>query len=103
MGRRARRRPKYLAAKLREIRDCLGLSQSALIKRMGLTDYLNQAEISDFENAVREPDLLTLKAYADAAGVSTDYLIDDNIDLPKKPPGAKRTAGSSGKSQKGRP
>jgi transcriptional regulator with XRE-family HTH domain len=102
MGRRARRRPKYLAAKLREIRDGLGLSQAALIKRMGLTDYLNQAEISDFENAVREPDLLTLKAYADAAGVSTDYLIDDN-NLPKKPPGAKRTAGSSGKSQKRRP
>jgi transcriptional regulator with XRE-family HTH domain len=101
MGRRARRRPKYLAAKLREIRDGLGLSQAALIKRMGLTDYLNQAEISDFENAVREPDLLTLKAYADAAGVSTDYLIDDNIP-PKKPPGSKRTAGSSGKSQKHR-
>jgi len=38
---------------------------------------------------VREPDLLTLKAYADEAGVSGDDLIDDSVTLPEKLAGAK--------------
>jgi transcriptional regulator with XRE-family HTH domain len=41
--------------------------------------------ISDFENNKREPDYLTLLAYARSYGISTDYLIDDSLDLPKKP------------------
>jgi hypothetical protein len=45
----------------------------------------------DFERGVREPDLLTLKAYTDVAGVSLDDLADDNIRVPTKLPGAKRT------------
>jgi transcriptional regulator with XRE-family HTH domain len=101
MGRGLRRRPRLLAAKLREIRNGLRLSQGALIERLGQTEYMNQAEISDFENGVREPDLLTLKAYADAAGVSIDCLIDDDAELPDKLPGAKYARASSGKTQKG--
>jgi transcriptional regulator with XRE-family HTH domain len=90
MGRGARRRPKLLAAKLRAIRDRLGsLSQAILVERLGLAEYVNPNEISDFERGVREPDLLTLKAYADVAGVSTDVLIDDALDLPDELP-AKR-------------
>jgi hypothetical protein len=42
---------------------------------------------------VREPDLLTLKAYADEAGVSVNDLIDDDVRLPRKLPGAKHTKG----------
>ena len=93
MGRGARRRLENLPDKLREIRDRLGLSQGGLVERLNLTEYLNQAEISDFEHGVREPDLPTLRAYADAAGISTDYLIKDELKLPEKLPGAKRTAG----------
>jgi len=37
----------------------------------------------------REPDLLTLKGYADEAGVSGEDLIDDGARLPEKLPGAK--------------
>jgi len=86
--------------KLRAIRAALGgLTQSELIERLGLTDYVNQGEISAFEQGVREPDLLTLKAYADAAGVSTDDLINDEAKLPPKLP-ARRTTGPSVKSQK---
>jgi transcriptional regulator with XRE-family HTH domain len=102
MGRGVRRRPKLLAAKLREIRDALGLLQGELIERLGLTDYVNQVDISDFERGVREPDLLTLKAYADEAGVMVDELIDDNLDLPKKLPAVKPARGASEKSREGR-
>ena len=103
MGRGARRRPRLLATKLREIRDGLSLSQGALIERLGVGDYINQGEISDFEHGVREPDLLTLKAYADVAGISADVLIDDDAKLPDTLPGAKYTIGTGGKPQKGRP
>jgi transcriptional regulator with XRE-family HTH domain len=93
MGRGARRRPKLLAAKLRAIRDRLGsLSQAILVERLGLAEYVNPNEISDFERGVREPDLLTLKAYADVAGVSTDVLIDDALDLPDELPAKRITA-----------
>lgn len=93
MPRGVRRRPRLLATKLREIRDGLGLSQDGIIERLGLANYIDRGKISDFERGVREPDLLTLKAYADEAGVSVDDLIDDDIRLPKKLPGAKLTKG----------
>jgi len=90
MPRGTRRRPKLLPSKLREIRDGLGLSQDGIIERLGLADYIDRGKISDFERGVREPDMLTLKAYADAAGVSLDDLADDGVKLPAKLPGAKR-------------
>src|SRR5215475_6806115 len=102
MGRGARRRPRRLAPKLREVRRGLRLSQGALIERMGVENYINQGEISDFEHGVREPDLLTLKAYADAAGVSIDCLIDDYAKLPDKLPGAKYRKGTGGRLPPGR-
>jgi hypothetical protein len=37
--------------------------------------------------------LLTLKAYADEAGVSVDDLIDDDVRLPDKLPGANHIGG----------
>jgi transcriptional regulator with XRE-family HTH domain len=93
MPRGVRRRPKLLATKLREVRDGLGLSQDGIIERLGLANYIDRGKISDFERGVREPDLLTLKAYADEAGVSVDDLIDDDVRLPRKLPGAKHTKG----------
>ncbi len=100
MGRGARRRTKYLGMKLRAIRAGLGgLTQGELIERLGLTDHINQGEISAFERGVREPDLLTLKAYARIAGVAVDCLVDDDAALPKTLPGAMRMGRSSGKSQ----
>jgi hypothetical protein len=48
-------------------------------------------KIPNFERGMREPGLLTLNAYADEAGVSVDDLIDDDVRLPKKLPGAEHT------------
>jgi transcriptional regulator with XRE-family HTH domain len=93
MPRGVRRRPRLLATKLREIRDGLGLSQDGIIERLSLAGFIDRGKISDFERGVREPDLLTLKAYADEAGVSVDDLIDDDVKLPKKLPGAKHAKG----------
>jgi transcriptional regulator with XRE-family HTH domain len=98
MGRGARRRLNFLGIKLRALRAGLGgLTQAELIERLGLTDYLNQGDISAFEQGRRDPDLLTLKAYADVAGISTDDLINDEAKLPSKLPAARLTTGPSGK------
>ena len=51
---------------------------------------------------MREPDLLTLKAYADGGGILLDVLVDDLLDLPQELPGAKRAREASGKPQKRR-
>jgi transcriptional regulator with XRE-family HTH domain len=84
MPRGIRRRPKLLAAKLRQIREDLGLSQDGMVERLGAREYIERGKISDYERGVREPDLLTLKAYAVAAGVLVDDLIDDDVRLPEK-------------------
>lgn len=84
MGGKARPKPKRLAEKLLGIRLALGLSQNEMIKRLGYD--LTQNRISDYELDRGEPPLPLLLLYARAAGVSTDVLIDDELDLPKKLP-----------------
>jgi len=87
MGREVRERPEHLAKKLREIRLRLGLSQNAIIEKMGLTGKLYQDYISGYERNLREPTLPVLLRYARVAGLSTDVLIDDDLKLPAKLPG----------------
>ena len=86
MGVRARQRPERLAEKLLRIRTALGLSQSGLVKRLGLEDAISYKKISDYERGSREPSLLIILRYARAANISTDVLIDDELDLPAKLP-----------------
>jgi transcriptional regulator with XRE-family HTH domain len=86
MGTRGRPRPERLASKLLVVRQKLGLSQNGMIRRMGLTDQLVQAEISAFEHEVREPPLYVLLEYARAANILIEWLIDDDIDLPSELP-----------------
>jgi transcriptional regulator with XRE-family HTH domain len=86
MGVKARQRPERLAEKLLQIRIALGLSQSGLVRLLGLEDNISYKKISDFERGGREPSLLILLRYARAANVSTDVLIDDELDLPAKLP-----------------
>lgn len=86
MGRTSREKPERLAEKLVQIREALGLSQNELLSRMGLTERLNRDDISKYERGVREPSLPVLLRYAKAAGISTDYLIDDDLDLPDRLP-----------------
>jgi hypothetical protein len=53
---------------------------------MELADEIVQADISTYELNHREPPLKVLLAYARAANVSVESLIDDNLDLPGKLP-----------------
>jgi transcriptional regulator with XRE-family HTH domain len=86
MGVRARQRPERLAEKLLQIRLALGLSQSELLRRLELEDTISYKKISDYERGEREPSLIIILRYARAANVSTDVLIDDELDLPAKLP-----------------
>jgi transcriptional regulator with XRE-family HTH domain len=98
MGTRARRRPARLAEKLLQIRTAFGLSQNELINNLGLTGELIREEVSDFERDVREPSLPILSAYARAAGVWLDVLVDDDLDLPDKLPSVPKHEGVRRKS-----
>lgn len=82
MGTKSRPRPKRLAEKLLKIRSDLGLSQDELIERLDLKGELFSASVSQFERGVREPSYIVLLKYARFAGISTDILIDDKLDLP---------------------
>lgn len=88
MGRYHREKPVRLAEKLLTIRNSLGLSQNEMIRRLGLEDVITQSRISGYELGTREPSLPTLLRYARIVGVSTDVLIDDELelDLPAKLP-----------------
>ena len=79
MGRGARKRPKYLAKKLRQIRLNLGLTQQQLADRM----ELDSGTISRFENDQREPSLMELLKYARLGDVTMEVLADDKQKLPR--------------------
>jgi transcriptional regulator with XRE-family HTH domain len=87
MGTRPRLRQERLAGKLRQIRDALDLSQSEMLRRLGVEDLIDAYRISEFETGKREPPLLVLLRYAEVAGICTDVLIDDDKDLPTRLPG----------------
>ncbi|HEX8285470.1 MAG TPA: helix-turn-helix transcriptional regulator [Pyrinomonadaceae bacterium] len=86
MGRKPRHKPERLAEKLRQIREALGLSQNEMIRHMGAEELMAQNTISEFELGKREPPLLVLLKYAEAAGVCLDVLANDDLDLPAKLP-----------------
>lgn len=84
MGIGSRFKPARLAEKLVQIRRALGLSQNEMIFRLGLTDDVIREDISAFELGKRQPPLQILLEYARSVGISTDVLIDDELDLPAK-------------------
>jgi transcriptional regulator with XRE-family HTH domain len=80
----SRPQPKKLAAKLRQIRTAIGLTQQEMVvklksQRASLRIY--PGNISRFEQGLREPPLLVLLAYARVAGVTIDVLVDDETKL----------------------
>src|ERR1700759_3047567 len=86
MGARGRHTPKRLAKKLRRIREVFDLSQNEMIRRMGAEKLMAQNTISEYELGKREPPLLVLLKYAEAAGVCLDVLANDDLDLPARLP-----------------
>jgi transcriptional regulator with XRE-family HTH domain len=93
MGSAARRKPKRLAEKLLDIRVGLGLSQNGLIRLMGFSDDLTQAQISMFERGIRQPSLPILAAYAKVANVYVEALILDEFDIPRHLPAKTKSEG----------
>lgn len=86
MGKRPRRKQERLPEKLLQIRVALGLSQNEILRAIGAQDELLRTNISNYELGEREPPLFVLLGYARLAGISTDVLIDDELDLPVKLP-----------------
>lgn len=83
----ARRRPSRLAEKLLQVRAALGVSQTEMHRRLGVEDEIPYTRISDYELDKSEPTLTVLLQYARLAGVPTEVLIDDALDLPETLPG----------------
>lgn len=83
----ARPRPRRLAEKLLQIRFSLGLSQREMVKFLGVQGQIKYTNISKYELDQNEPPLAVLLAYARAAQVHLEEIVDDNLDLPRKLPG----------------
>lgn len=99
MAKASRKKPERLAEKLLEIRQKLGLSQNGLIRRLGLTEELEQDYVSKFERGVLVPPLHVLLAYAEAANVWVEVLIKDSVDLPENIPSPAKREGIPRNSQ----
>ena len=76
-----------IADRITKARKELGLNQKELAKKASLTE----ANLSRYENGIREPKSAVLARLADALEVSTDYLVGltdektyDTYDLSKK-------------------
>ena len=75
----ARRKPETPGRKLHGIRKFLGASQSEMLRLLKF--QVSIARVSEYERGIREPNLLVLLAYARAAHVPVENLIDDDLDL----------------------
>lgn len=84
MSKVPRPKPKRLPEKLKEIRVFLNVSQNELLRSLGLADGYNRSVISGYELGTKEPPLPIILKYARLVGISTDVLIDDDLELPKK-------------------
>lgn len=93
MAKASRKKPARLAEKLLEIRTNLGLSQNGMIRRLGLTEELEQDYISKFERGIMIPPLHVLLGYAEAANIWVEVLIKDSVDLPENLPASTKSEG----------
>lgn len=84
MGRANSWRVERLPEKLLKIRKDLNLSQDELVKRLGLEGKIYRNNVSEYESGKRQPPMPIVLLYARLLGISTDFLIDDEVDLPEK-------------------
>jgi transcriptional regulator with XRE-family HTH domain len=91
MGKAARSRPAELPAKLKRIREALGLTQKQMIARLGFS--FCRTSLSAFERGKLEPPFDVLLAYARAANIYVEALIDDQLELPDQLPCQRKSAG----------
>jgi transcriptional regulator with XRE-family HTH domain len=88
MGQARRPQPARLAAKLRQIRLILELTQEQMAERLSraIKSPPQPGHVSEFEQGKREPSLPVLLRYARIAGIYVEALIDDDLDLPSRLP-----------------
>lgn len=83
MGRAGRIKPKYLAKKLKFIRE--GLEIETFVEMIARLDYsqvpLYRSTIYEYETGEREPPLPIILRYAQLANVYVEVLIDDELDF----------------------
>jgi transcriptional regulator with XRE-family HTH domain len=80
MGHSANPHIKHLAAKLLAIRHSLGLSQPKMAQLLPMLKG-GHYRLSEFEKGRRVPNVLILMAYARAAKIPLESIVDDDIDL----------------------
>ena len=71
-----------LGEKLRAIRLRAGLSTDQMAAQLGKTKSGRRSRVSEWETGKRTPPLSIILRYARFASISTDVLLDDNLDLP---------------------
>ena len=86
MGKYPRPRPDRFTEKLIQIRKSLGLSQDGMLIRLGMGKNRARSSVSSYECGKSEPPLPVLLQYARLAGVCMDFIVDDELDLPKRLP-----------------
>ena len=74
-----RDKPQRVAPKLKAIRQRLGLSQTGMLQKLNLKCCYGR--ISEFERGRRFPSVPTLLAYARAAQIPLEEIVDDEMEL----------------------
>ena len=77
----ARDIPKRLGEKLQAIRLHSGWTLDQMAEAVGRTDVSRRSRVWEWEQGMRQPDYTSLLTYARLVGVSTDDLIDDEVEL----------------------
>ena len=77
----AREIPRRLGEKLQAIRQHKGWTLEQMAEAVGRTDVSRRSRVWEWEQGMRQPDYASLLTYARLIGVSTDDLIDDEVEL----------------------
>lgn len=93
MGTKPRPKPGRLPEKLLQTRNALGLSQTEMLRRLGVEELIAYHRISEYETGKREPPLPILLEYARVANVYVDAFINDAVNLPSRLPSLKKSEG----------
>ena len=98
MGRKSRPAPGCLPEKLLAIRVYLASTQVEMLKEIhpDKDPSLRGSIIGEFERGRRSPSLLETLAYARAAKVTMEQIVDDEIELPPEISGALKRLKSEG-------
>ena len=80
----AKRTPKKLPTKLKQIRQHLDYNLDEMAQALGHETISRRSRVHEWENGQKVPDLFSLLAYARLVGLTTDVLIDDGLDATLK-------------------